>query len=106
MVINSYLVLGKKIGMAHNNCSDCPQGDKCSEVYNQLGNSKCEPVLLRVTVAFLLPLVSFIVSYAIIESVTKDDSGFNILAALASVVISTIITATARLILFRKRKAA
>ena len=50
-------------------CQDCHQKHDCQEVYRRLGNSENPPVFLKVVVAFLLPMVVFIVSLAIFEKV-------------------------------------
>jgi len=42
-------------------CRGCAQRDHCQQVYDKLGCSDSAPVTLKVVVAFLLPLVVFIV---------------------------------------------
>jgi hypothetical protein len=50
-------------------CEGCEQSNKCQEIYRKLGNVKGPSVALKVIVAFLLPLVVFIVSLAVFERV-------------------------------------
>jgi len=46
-------------------CEDCKQKHDCNRIYEQLGNIQGPSVVIKVIVAFLLPLVVFIVSLAI-----------------------------------------
>lgn len=50
-------------------CEGCDQSNKCQEISRKLGNVKGPSVALKVIVAFLLPLVVFIVSLAVFERV-------------------------------------
>lgn len=43
------------------NCAQCENNRNCSEVYQKMGQCDSSPVLLRVLLAFLLPLLTFIV---------------------------------------------
>jgi hypothetical protein len=59
-------------------CQDCHQKDDCQEIYRRLGGSKCPPVFLKVIVAFLLPMVIFIISIAIFDRILTG-SGWSFL---------------------------
>lgn len=48
-------------------CEGCEQSEKCQDVSRKLGNIKGPSIALKVIVAFLLPLVVFIVSLAVFE---------------------------------------
>jgi len=48
-------------------CRQCNQRDDCEKVYEQLGKSDGPPVVRKVFVAFLMPLIVFTVSLAIFE---------------------------------------
>ncbi len=50
-------------------CQDCNQKHDCREVYHQLSDSKGPPVVLKAVVAFLLPILVFIVSLAAFEAI-------------------------------------
>ena len=50
-------------------CQDCNQKHDCQEIYQQLGDIKGPSVVVKVIVAFLLPLVVFIVSLAAFERI-------------------------------------
>jgi uncharacterized membrane protein len=50
-------------------CQDCIQKHDCQRIYEQLGDSSGESVALKVILAFLLPLIVFIVSLAVFERV-------------------------------------
>lgn len=56
-------------------CQDCYQKHDCQKVYGQLGRSDGSSIVLRVIIAFLLPIVIFIIFLAISE---KIFSGFGI----------------------------
>ena len=59
-----------------NFCHDCHLKHECQEVYRRLGCSECPPVFYKTVVAFLIPMVVFIVSLAVFE---KIFSGGNYL---------------------------
>ncbi len=42
-------------------CRDCDQENQCQEAYRRLGDTKSPSVALKAVVAFLLPLIVFIV---------------------------------------------
>jgi len=50
-------------------CQDCIQKHDCKRIYEQLGNSPGPSVALKAILAFLLPLMVFIVSLAVFERV-------------------------------------
>ena len=50
-------------------CQDCIQKHDCQRIYKQLGDSPGESVTLKVILAFLLPLIVFIVSLAVSDRV-------------------------------------
>ena len=50
-------------------CQECNQRHTCQDVYRQLGNTKSPSVVFKVVVAFLLPLVVFIVALAAFEKI-------------------------------------
>ncbi len=63
-------------------CEDCEQKHDCQEIYKQLGDVKGPSVVVKVIVAFLLPLVVFIVTLAIFDKIL---SGFEMTADLQTV---------------------
>jgi uncharacterized membrane protein len=54
---------------SHRFCQDCIQKHDCRSVYEQLGDSTGKSVTLNLILAFLLPLIVFIVSLAVSERV-------------------------------------
>lgn len=48
-------------------CENCTQKHDCQKVYQQLGDIEGPSVVIKVIVAFLLPLVVFIVSLAVFQ---------------------------------------
>ena len=63
-------------------CEDCKQKHDCQEIYQQLGDVQGPSVAVKVIVAFLLPLVVFIVTLAIFDKIL---SGFEMTADLQTV---------------------
>ena len=63
-------------------CQDCKQKHDCQKVYQQLGDIQGPSVVIKVVVAFLLPLVVFIVTLAIFDKIL---SGFEMTADLQTV---------------------
>lgn len=63
-------------------CQDCKQKHDCQKVYQQLGEIAGPSVVIKVVVAFLLPLVVFIVALAIFDKIL---SGFEMTADLQTV---------------------
>jgi len=53
---------------SHRFCQDCIQKHNCRSIYEQLGNDSGASVTLKVILAFLLPLIVFIVSLAVFGS--------------------------------------
>jgi len=73
-------------------CQDCDQKHDCQKIYGQLGNIKGPSVVLKVIVAFLLPVVVFIVSLAVFEEVLAKAVNAKELRTLLSFLISLLIT--------------
>ena len=63
-------------------CDNCMQKHGCQSIYRQLGDVEGPSVVIKVIVAFLLPLLVFIVSLAIFDKIL---SGFEMTADLQTV---------------------
>jgi len=50
-------------------CQQCNQRQDCGQVYEQLGKIEGPSIVKKVVLAFLLPLVVFVASLAIFESI-------------------------------------
>ena len=50
-------------------CKNCSQSKDCQNIYQQLGSVKGPSVLVKVIVAFLLPLLVFIGCLAVFEQI-------------------------------------
>jgi len=50
-------------------CENCTQNHDCQKVYQQLGDIEGPSVVIKAIVAFLLPLVVFIVSLAVFQEI-------------------------------------
>ena len=53
-------------------CKSCNQQHDCQEVYRQVGETTGPSVLLKVIVAFGLPLIVFIASLAVAERIYAE----------------------------------
>jgi uncharacterized membrane protein len=76
-------------------CHECEQKHKCQEIYQQLGKSEGPSVALKSVVAFLLPLLVFIVSLAVFERIlagTTDIKGLRIALDFLLALLVTLIT--------------
>jgi len=62
-------------------CQDCSHKHDCRHIYRQLGHSSCPSVALKVVVAFLLPLVVFIVSLAVFTEIFAAADGHNLFSS-------------------------
>jgi len=50
-------------------CQECNQRHQCQEVYQQLGKAQGPSVAFKAIVAFLLPILVFIVTLAVSEKI-------------------------------------
>ncbi|MDT8302130.1 MAG: hypothetical protein RQ760_11650 [Sedimentisphaerales bacterium] len=67
-------------------CDNCNQKHNCGIIYHQLGNSNGPSVVVKVVIAFLLPLVVFIFSLAAFQEIfTKTISSQNMQTGLSLV---------------------
>jgi hypothetical protein len=73
-------------------CQDCDQKHDCRKVYQQLGNVKGPSVISKVIVAFLLPLVVFIVSLAVFQEIFAEAINTEELRTVLSFLIAMLIT--------------
>ncbi len=71
-------------------CKQCSQSKDCQSIYQRLGSVKGPSIVVKVIVAFLLPLIVFIGSLAIFERIfsrtidTKElQTPFSFLLALS-----------------------
>jgi len=73
-------------------CEGCDQNSKCQEIFRKLGSIKGPSFTLKVIVAFLLPLIVFIVSLAIFERVFARSIGTEGLRTAISLLMATLVT--------------
>jgi len=52
-------------------CKSCQHQNTCEDVYRRLGHSQAPPVTSKVIIAFVLPLLTFIVVLALADGVFK-----------------------------------
>lgn len=75
------------------NCNKCPNNNKCSEVYENLGKSSCKPVATSVSIAFLLPMVVFIITIALFQEYCGDVFASKRVNSLFSVFCGLVLSA-------------
>lgn len=73
-------------------CEDCKQKHDCQEIYKQLGDIEGPSVVIKVIVAFLLPLLVFIVSLAIFERILSGAISTDQLQTALSLLAALLIT--------------
>jgi len=74
--------MAAKTMVEQKNCQDCRQNRDCRNVYQQLGEIQSRSVVVKVIVAFLLPLLVFIIALAVFDKIL---SGFEMTADLRTV---------------------
>lgn len=80
--------------MAEQNfCQNCYQKHDCQKVYRQLGEIQGPPITLKIIVAFLLPLVVFIVSLTIFETIFSKAINAKLLQTALSLLSALLTTA-------------
>ncbi len=53
-------------------CQGCQHRNSCEDVYRRLGHSDMSPVAIKVCIAFIFPLIVFVVSLAMSEVILKN----------------------------------
>ena len=76
-----------------NFCQNCYQKHDCQKVYQQLGEAQGPPITLKIIVAFLLPLVVFIVSLAIFQAIFSKAINTGPLQTALSLLLAFLTTA-------------
>jgi uncharacterized membrane protein len=84
---------------SHKYCQDCIQKHDCKRIYEQLGDSPGPSVALKVILAFLLPLMVFILSLAVFErmlagaiATERMQTAFSFVLALLATFVCVLIT--------------
>lgn len=73
-------------------CQGCHQKDDCQKIYGQLTNAKGPSVTVKVVLAFLLPLVVFIVSLAAFEKILAGSFDAGQLRAAVTFLLALLTT--------------
>lgn len=79
-------------------CQNCIEKNNCQEVFQHLGHIQGHSVVLEVIVAFLLPLVVFIVSLAIYERILAEPVNAKHLQTPLAFLLALLTTCTCILI--------
>ena len=75
-------------------CQTCKQKNDCRKVYRELGNVEGPPIAAKVMLAFLLPLLVFIMSLGAFERIlTGSINESNVLTAV-SLLLALVVTFT------------
>ena len=85
-------------------CEDCNQKPDCQEIYKQLGDVEGPSVVIKVIVAFLLPLVVFIVSLAVFQEIFVRAISSQGLQSALSLLLALLVTFVCILIVRVVRK--
>jgi len=73
-------------------CQNCIQKHDCRRIYEQLGDSPGPSVALKAILAFLLPLMVFIVSLAVFERVLAGAITTEQMRTALSFVLALLVT--------------
>ncbi len=73
-------------------CEDCKQKPDCRRIYEQLGDVEGPSVVIKVIVAFLLPLVVFIVSLAVFQEIFAKAISSQRLQTALSLLLAFLVT--------------
>lgn len=73
-------------------CQNCIQKHDCQRIYEQLGESPGGSVTLKVILAFLLPLIVFIVSLAVSERLLARAVKIEKLQVVLSILLALLVT--------------
>lgn len=73
-------------------CDNCNQKHNCGSIYHQLGNIKGPSVVAKVVIAFLLPLLVFIISLAIFEEIFAKTINNQLIQTALSMVSALLVT--------------
>jgi hypothetical protein len=79
-------------------CHTCKQKTGCQQVYRQLGDAEGPPVGAKVCLAFLVPLVVFIVSLGICERILNGQIKNVHILSVISLLLALLVTFTCILI--------
>ena len=86
-------------------CENCKQKHDCQRIYEQLGDIKGPSVVIKVIVAFLLPILVFIVSLAFSERILSGVESSERVKTALSFLLALLVTFVCILIVrvIRKR---
>lgn len=73
-------------------CNKCNQKHSCQTIYQQLGQAKGPSVARKVIVAFLLPIIVFIVSLAVFQEILANTMGSKQLQTALSFLLALSVT--------------
>ncbi len=73
-------------------CGNCNQKHNCGSIYNQLGNTNGPSVVVKVVIAFLLPLLVFIISLAAFQEIFTKTASSQRMQTVLSLVSALLIT--------------
>jgi hypothetical protein len=79
-------------------CDNCNQKNNCSSIYHQLGNTNSPSVVVKVVIAFLMPLMVFIISLAIFEEIFAETISSQLVQTTLSMVSAVVVTLSCILI--------
>jgi len=94
-----------QIMVQHDLCTDCDQNRRCRDVYAKLGASRGPSITCKVLVAFLVPLLLFILALFVLQKVLAGlgmTDGLNTLCSLAGAALLVLAYAAGALALGKR----
>lgn len=73
-------------------CGQCSRRHDCGKVYEQLGNTEAPSIVRKVVLAFLLPLIVFTISLAILEKIFSEVISGGQIKSACSLVLALLVT--------------
>ena len=83
----------------NDSCSDCSQKETCRQVYEKIGKDKGPNVAWKAIVAFLVPILVFIVVLAVSQRLLEsrlESRGLTIVSFLAAVCVTLLVVVVIR----------
>lgn len=76
-------------------CGKCSQRNGCKDIYQQIADNKGPSVLAKVVIAFVLPLLSFVLAIAVfsrlITRITSSQSAVTLLSFVLAVGVTALV---------------
>ncbi|MBN1806975.1 MAG: SoxR reducing system RseC family protein [Sedimentisphaerales bacterium] len=73
-------------------CDNCTQKHNCGSIYRQMGNTQNPSIVSKIFIAFVLPLVVFIISLGIFEEIFGKKINSQNLQTILGLLLALLVT--------------